>query len=159
MIKTQINTKSIARIAAIQTIYQLNCEVKKVDIDILLFKVREFYKDKDLNSDYELNKNSKLKLRPSYTHLNELVRFTYKYLAQIDGIIIQYLTHASSNTNLAKLLLATLRVAICEIKYFPNTPSKVIISEYTDIASNMIDLKEIGFVNSLLDKCTTDCRL
>lgn len=158
MIKTQINTKSISRIAAVQTIYQFENDKNTSDIDTLLLRIREFYKDKDLKSDYELDKTSKLKLRPSYNYLNGLVKFTHENLEEIDQIIEKHLTNEWNLKNLPKLLFATLRVAVCELKYFPETPSKVIINEYTDIASDMLDSGEVGFVNSVLDKYASDCR-
>lgn len=158
MTKTQINTKSISRIAAVQTIYQFENDKNTSDIETLLLRIREFYKDKDLKSDYDLDTTSKLKLRPSYNYLNELVKFTYENLEEIDQIIEKHLTNEWNIQNLPKLLFATLRVAVCELKYFPETPSKVIINEYTDIASDMLDSGEIGFVNSLLDKYASGCR-
>ncbi len=158
MTKTQINTKSISRIAAVQTIYQFENDKNTSDIDTLLLRIRDFYKDKDLKSDYELDKLSKLKLRPSYNYLNELVKFTHENLEEIDKIIEIHLTNEWNIQNLPKLLFATLRVAVCELKYFPETPSKVIINEYTDIASDMLDSGEVGFVNSVLDKYASECR-
>lgn len=158
MTKTQINTKSISRIAAVQTIYQFENDKNTSDIDTLLLRIRDFYKDKDLKSDYELDKLSKLKLRPSYNYLNELVKFTHENLKEIDEIIEIHLTNEWNLKNLPKLLFAMLRVAVCELKYFPETPSKVIINEYTDIASDMLDSGEVGFVNSVLDKYASECR-
>lgn len=158
MTKTQINTKSISRIAAIQTIYQFENEKNTSDIETLLLRMVEFYKDKDIKSDYELDKTSKLKLRPSYNYLNELVKFTHENIQEIDQIVEKHLTNEWNLQNLPKLLFATLRVAVCELKYFPETPSKVIINEYTDIASDMLDSGEVGFVNSVLDKYASDCR-
>ncbi len=158
MTKTQINTKSISRIAAIQTIYQFENEKNTSDIETLLLRMVEFYKDKDIKSDYELDKTSKLKLRPSYNYLNELVKFTHENIQEIDQIVEKHLTNEWNLQNLPKLLFATLRVAVCELKYFPKTPSKVIINEYTDIASDMLDSGEVGFINSVLDKYASDCR-
>ena len=158
MTKTQINTKSISRIAAIQTIYQYENNDSTSDIETLLLRIVEFYKDKDIKSDYELDKESKLKLRPSYNYLNELVKFTHENIQEIDKVVEKHLTNEWNLQNLPKLLFATLRVAVCELKYFPETPSKVIINEYPDIASDMLDSGEVGFVNSVLDKYASDCR-
>ncbi|MDP4708471.1 MAG: transcription antitermination factor NusB [Rickettsiaceae bacterium] len=151
MAKAQLNTKSIARIAAIQALYQFENENNNSDIETILLRIIDFYKDNDIKNDYELEKNSKLKLRPSYNYLSELVNITHEHLAEIDAIIQQHLTKEWTLDSLPKLLSATLRVAICEIKYFPETPSKVILNEYTDIAGDMLDEGEVGFVNSVLD--------
>jgi transcription antitermination protein NusB len=156
MSKNQINAKSIARIAAIQTIYQVGDE--NCDINSLLLRIRTFYQDNDINDDYEIEKTNKVKLRPSYNYLSELVKFTYENLEEIDKIIQLYLASEWSIKSLPKLLLAILRVAVCEVKYFPETPHKVIINEYTDIASDMLDSGEVGFVNSMLDKYASSCR-
>lgn len=148
----QLNNKSIARIAAIQTLYQYDENILKNDIDTLLFQIIEFYRDKDLKSDYEIDAKSSLRLKPSFTHLKELVKYTYENLEEIDKIIAQYITNEETIKTLSKLIIATLRVSFCEIKYFPETPRNVIINEYTDIASDMLGEGQIGFVNSLLDK-------
>jgi N utilization substance protein B len=158
MNKPQLNTKSIARIAAIQTLYQFKNDNNDSDIDSVLLRIIDFYKDQDIQSDHDLQKNPKLKLRPSYAYLKELVKFTHENLQEIDAIIETYLTKEWTLESLPKLLFATLRVAICEIKYFPETPHKVILNEYTDIASDMLDETEIGFINSVLDNYATSNR-
>ncbi|MDG1437040.1 MAG: transcription antitermination factor NusB [Rickettsiaceae bacterium] len=155
MSKPQLNTKSIARIAAIQALYQFKNDTNDSDIDTILLRIIDFYKDQDVKSDHDLQSNTKLKLKPSYNHLKELVKFAHENLEEIDALIQQYLTKEWTLASLPSLLHATLRVAICEIKYFPETPYKVILNEYTDIASNMLDDSEIGFVNSVLDNYAT----
>jgi N utilization substance protein B len=156
--KPQLNTKSLARIAAVQTLYQFKNDNNDCDIDTVLLKTIEFYKDHEVKNDHELEKDSTLKLKPSYNHLKELVKFTHDNLEEIDSIIETHLTKQWNLNNLPKLLHAILRVAICEIKYFPETPHKVILNEYTDIASDMLDDGEIGFVNSMLDNYSSNTR-
>lgn len=148
----QLNSKSIARIAAIQTIYQYETLDRTVDINTLLTNVINFYKDNDVKSDHEINSLSNLKLKPSISYMNELVEFTSNNLVQVDKIIEEHLSAEWTLEKLPKLLLAILRVSVSEIKYFPETPRKVVINEYTDIASEMVDDSQVGFVNSLLDK-------
>jgi len=157
---SQVNTKSISRIAAIQILYQFENENYKGDddIDTLLMRIMDFYKNEDVKSDHDLAKDSRLKLRPSYNYLKGLVTFTCDNIDEIDKIIEQHLTQVWTLKNLPKLLYATLRVAICEIKYFPEIPRKVILNEYTDISANMLDDKEVGFVNSVLDSYATSTR-
>lgn len=154
MAHSKLNSKSISRIAAIQILYQFENDSYKGedDIDTLLLRIMDFYKNEDVKSDHDISSKSKLKLRPSYNYLKELVNTTHNNIDEIDKIIEQHLTKAWTLKNLPKLLYATLRVAISEIKFFPEIPRKVILNEYTDIAANMLDDKEVGFVNSVLDK-------
>ena len=152
MLSSQLNSKSIARIAAIQTLYQFETDKHNTNIETLLLQIIDFYRDKDIKSDYELDSKSVLKLKPSFNYLKELVKYTHDHLEEIDQIIENHLSNEWTINNLPKLLFATLRVSICEMKYFPETPRNVIINEYTDIASDMLDEGQVGFVNSVLDK-------
>jgi N utilization substance protein B len=146
----QISTKSIARIAAIQTLYQFASSKGNSDVNTILLRMKEFYKDAGFKSDHDIDVNSKIKLRPSYSYLDELVKYTYDNLSMIDEIVSNLLTKEWTISTMPMLLHAVLRVAICELKFFPETPRKVIINEYTDIASDMLDENEVGFVNSVL---------
>ena len=152
MLSSQLNSKSIARIAAIQTLYQFETDKHNTNIETLLLQIIDFYRDKDIKSDYELDSKSVLKLKPSFNYLKELVKYTHDNIEELDQIIENHLSNEWTINNLPKLLFATLRVSICEMKYFPETPRNVIINEYTDIASDMLDEGQVGFVNSVLDK-------
>lgn len=145
-----ISTKSIARIAAIQTLYQFASSKGSSDAKTILLRMKEFYKDAGVKSDHDIDVNSKIKLRPSYGYLDELVKYTCDNLPTIDEIVSSLLTKEWTINTMPMLLHAVLRVAICELNYFPETPRKVIINEYTDIASDMLDENEVGFVNSVL---------
>lgn len=155
MTKIQLNSKSIARIAAIQTIYQLGNSQNDSDIETLLLRIIDFYKDKEVKNDHEIHRDTNMKLKPSYSFLKELVHYSYENIEEINEIITSYLIDDWTLKSLPKLLLATLQVSICEIIYFPDTPRNVIINEYTDIANDMLDLGEVGFVNSVLDNYST----
>jgi N utilization substance protein B len=152
MLNSQLNSKSIARIAAIQTLYQFENDKQDTNIETLLLQIVDFYRDKDIKSDYEIDSKSLLKLKPSFNYLKELVKHTHDNIQEIDQIIANYLNNEWTIKSLPTLLCATLRVSICEMKYFPETPRNVIINEYTDIASDMLDEAQIGFVNSVLDR-------
>ena len=73
----QISTKSIARIAAIQTLYQFASSKNTPDINSVALKIKEFYKDINFKSDHDIDQKSKLKLKPSYSYLDELVKYTH----------------------------------------------------------------------------------
>ena len=52
MFNSQLNSKSIARIAAIQTLYQFENDKQDTDIETLLLQIIDFYRDKYIKSDY-----------------------------------------------------------------------------------------------------------
>ena len=49
-----------------------------------------------------------------------------------------------------------LKMAICEIKYFPSIPVKVTINEYLEIAKEYSTPKSSIFINGILDKLVKD---
>ena len=93
----QISTKSIARIAAIQTLYQFASSQDTLDINSVLLRIKEFYKDVDFKSDHDIDQKSTLKLKPSYSDLEELVKYTYNNLLEIDKEISKYFPNHKSS--------------------------------------------------------------
>jgi N utilization substance protein B len=152
MSKNKINTKTIARIAAIQAIYQYQNNDSQVNISKVTENILNFYQNSDLTKDFDLNEKTPIKIKMSQSYFRELVQFTQDNLSSTNLLIADYLTEQWNIDKLPILLKSILQVAICELKYFPETPKKVIINEYTDIASDMINDQEIAFVNSILDK-------
>ena len=152
MSSKQINTKTIARIAAIQTLYQYHSSNYELNIDLLVQKMIEFYRNGELQDDFALIETDLIKVKPSASYFTSLVKFTTEHLDQIDQIIITYLDKKGDVDNLSMLLLASLRVGVCELQFFPEVPNKVVINEFTDITSEMLSENEVGFMNSILDK-------
>ncbi|MCC8400039.1 MAG: transcription antitermination factor NusB [Rickettsia endosymbiont of Platyusa sonomae] len=156
MTSGKINTKTIARIAAVQAIYQYKPEDTKHNIEKIIQQIIQFYQDEraanslTTNLTASLNKPIKVKLSISYFEL--LVKSVVVNLPQIDKMISRHLTAEWQITSLPVLLLALLRVAICELQFFPNVPNKVVINEFTDITNDMLSEGEVGFVNSVLDR-------
>lgn len=148
----KINTKTIARIAAIQSVYQYQGSDKTISIDRVTENILSFYQNRELVVDLEVRTTKQVKVKPSIGYFKELVKLTIEHLEQIDQVITGHLSSGWTIEKLPKILLAILEVAICELKFFPEVPTKVIINEYTDIASDMASDQEIAFVNSVLDK-------
>ncbi len=144
----KVNSKTIARIAAVQTIYQYKPEDLNQSIDLIIQQMIQLYQSEQITNN--LNKPIKIKLGIGYFKL--LVKSVILNLPQIDKIILRHLTSKWQITSLPILLLALLRVAICELQFLPDVPSKVVINEFTNITSNMLNENEIGFVNAVLDR-------
>ena len=53
---------------------------------------------------------------------------------------------------IATLDLVLMKMAVCELKYFPTVPVKVSINEYIDISKIYSTPKSKDFVNGVLDK-------
>lgn len=145
-----INTKTIARIAAIQALYQYQINNNSQNVDELIYNISNYYKDEESKEDLEIADSSKIKLNISL--FSNIVKFAIENIDSIDKVILDSLSEAWKWENLHITLIALLRAAICELRYFPETPYKVVINEFTDIASDMLKDVEVPFVNSVLDK-------
>ena len=69
--------------------------------------------------------------------------------------------HLSKDINLKKtdkLLKIILFAAIFELMFKHNTPKKVIISEYLLAAEHFLEKIQIGYLNAILDKISTELR-
>ncbi|WP_375326722.1 transcription antitermination factor NusB [Candidatus Tisiphia endosymbiont of Nemotelus uliginosus] len=149
--QNKISSKTIARIAAVQLMYQYQLEVPAPNINLLMQQMIQFYQDERARN----NSNNSIKVKFSISYFEALVKCVVLKLAQIDNIIIKYLASEWAITNLPILLVALLRVAVCELLYFPHVPRKVIINEFTDIGSDMVNDHEVAFINSILDNIAT----
>ena len=69
----------------------------------------------------------------------------------LDQEITEFLDPEFTLQKIENITKQILRVAIFEIKYFDEIPAKVIISEYTDIASSFDGESRVKFVNSILE--------
>lgn len=150
--QNQISSKTIVRIAAVQLMYQYQLEVPPPNINLLMQQMIQFYQDERARN----NSNNSIKVKFSISYFEALVKCVVLKLAQIDNIIIKYLASEWVITNLPILLVALLRVAVCELLYFPHVPRKVIINEFTDIGSDMVNDHEVAFINSILDNIATN---
>ncbi|HJD62713.1 MAG TPA: transcription antitermination factor NusB [Rickettsia endosymbiont of Degeeriella rufa] len=145
MSSNKINKKSIARIAAIQAIYQHMLR-NNDNIDDIIENVLSFYRNDTSITD------SPIKISLTISHFKMLVKLVFENIDKIDEIISNHLVNDKNQNHIPILLQALLRNGICELLFFPDIPTKVIINEYTDIANDMLNDHEIGFVNSILDK-------
>lgn len=151
----KIHSKTISRIAAVQVLYQYEFFNQQEDIETLIKKVDVFYKDEESIEELSKSKTT-IKIKVNFSYFSSLVLEVLQNVSLIDEIIRNYLILPWKIENLPILLLSVLRVGICELKFFPDIPSKVSVNEFTGIASSMLEQKEISFVNSILDNMAKD---
>ena len=135
----KINSKTIARIASVQLFYQYEILDRVKSMNYLINDIESYYNDPEIIEDFEL---CEVKLHLNY--FRTLVHLTFVNLQDIDSLI-----ELKVRKNANYVAGAILRIGICEMKYITTTPTKVVINEYTNIASSFIAGVEI--VNSVLD--------
>ena len=99
-------------------------------------------------ADVELNE-SQLDEIIDRKYLNEMVKNVELNKSTIDELISKYAKNWTIN-RMAKVDLAILRLAVCEILYVPNIPTKVSINEAIELAKLYCDDKSPKFINGIL---------
>lgn len=145
----KISTKTIARIAAVQALYEYSINNNTQNIDELFVNTLNNYSLKDFHSLFDVPDNVIVKLHKNY--LKELLNQTINNIDKIDNIIANFLAAGWKFSAMHLSLVAILRVAVAELIYFPEVPFKVVIDEFTTLASEIVKQHEVAFVNSLLD--------
>ena len=152
VISTQklMTNKTVARIAAVQFYYAISLSAdqdndKFSDWLFSFHKKREDYitEDEEFGNDYPQHINK------AFFELLKNNLSTYK--AELEDIIKKYLTSNKQWDHNNIVLISVLACGLCELNYIPSTPLKVVVNEFTNIAANMLNDKEIAFVNFVLD--------
>ena len=144
--------KSISRLAAVQAIYQyllLGYKTHEdVHVDILKYYEDDFV---DEGIEHEESINS--------VFFRELFTQWVENKDKVDEIIINSVFHNSKQEFdiLYIGIYSIISSAIVEILYH-NTPYKVLVNEYTNIASMLLEDNKVGFINSILDKLSTQIK-
>lgn len=152
-----INSKSLARIGAVQVLYYhllLSIPFSQQGLDDTMAFIEGYYKtfgkvkiDLELPSDifYCANLNVEL-LRVLVTHARE-------HLIEIDALLRVHLFDQWTLDKLHPLLLSLLRCAIAELKFCHTASFKIVINEFVNIATEMLsNTGETNFVNGVLDR-------
>lgn len=142
MIKKNINTpRHVARIAAVQALYQL--EQTQENVQAIIRHMIEA----DFNSLKEQGYTD-----PEMELFKELVEKTPFLLAEIDPLIEKFLQDAWRLDRLSYTLRAILRLATFELKYFPTISEKIILNEYIEMTKEFSENRsEVSFVNGIID--------
>ena len=132
-----IVSKSAARIAAVQIIYNILTSSKPID---QVFNEYLLSFKKDLENQFDIKT-----LDDNYLELI-LSNFDYNY----DQILERYLTKDWKIERISNVDKAILYTGITELKLNSSLSKNIIISEYIEIAQQMCG--ENNFINKVLDK-------
>lgn len=145
-------SRSTARLAAVQALY--DAEVTGDSVDVLLkdfidhgIGSRAIVTDEEDESETEVALTA-----PDPLLLAAILRGSLAQAEKLDGIVAQALTGDWSIERLEQVLRAILRAAAFELTNMPDTPVRVVISEYVDIAGAFYAGPEPGLVNAVLDR-------
>jgi N utilization substance protein B len=141
-------TRSAARLAAVQALYQQ--EMEATPLPQLL---REFH-DHRLGATIEDAQYHEAER----DFFDDVVTGAGARRDEIDGLIGDRLAEGWALERLDRPMRAILRAGVYELIARPDVPVATVISEYVDVAHAFYDKRESGFVNGLLDAVAKQAR-
>jgi transcription antitermination protein NusB len=140
--------RSTARLAAVQALYQL--ELSGGDPEQV---ITEFY-------GHRLDEvvDGVALVKPDPALFSDLVRGVAQHRRDLDDMIAAVLVEDWTIERLETLLACILRAGAHELADRPDTPARVVISEYVDLADAFYAEKETGLVNGVLDRLARELR-
>ena len=140
--------RSVARLAAVQALYQM--EVSGVGVDAV---VREF-SDQRFGGDIE----GSVMAEADEAFFAEIVRGVVQAQGVIDQAIAKRLATGWRLDRIDATLRAILRAGAYELSLRDDVPTEVAIDEYVEITKSFFEGPEPGFVNAALDAIARDRR-
>ena len=135
------NKKSSARLFAVQILFEMEINGKKIN------NILERLTDEYLIEISRLNKKEKA----DKNHLNKILKGVTKNQKDIDTDIKDNLI-GWSLSRIDSVSRAILRSALYELRECNDIPVKVIIDEYIEISKSFFEGEEPNFINGILDK-------
>jgi transcription antitermination protein NusB len=147
--KKRSKSRSVARLAAVQALYQLDME--KSGIAKLL---AEFHAHR-LGAEIDDVQYAGAEV----DFFDDIVSGVDARRAEIDAMIESKLGDQWKISRLDKTMLQILRAGIYELIARPDVPKASVIGEYIDVAHAFFDEKDAKFANGLLDAVAKEVRV
>ena len=141
--------RSAARLAAVQALYQMDLTQK--DLNEIFAEFESHWMGREIEGDT---------YNPAEVGLfHEIVQGVLDHQRQIDPLVDDALSKGWPLARIETVMRAIMRAGSFELLHAPETPVKVVVSEYVNMASAFYDRAEVNMVNAVLDKIAKDVRL
>jgi len=141
-------SRSTARLAAVQALYQKQMEGTK------LAKLLDEFHQHRLGAEIEDVKFADAEV----DFFDDIVTGTLARQEEIDSLLEARLAKGWSLARLDKAMLQILRAGTYELLARTDVPVKAVINEYVDVAHAFFEEREAKFVNGILDNLAKDVR-
>lgn len=142
------HARSVARLAAVQALYQM--EVSNAGVEAVIREFTEHRFDRDVEG--------MTLAAADEAFFAEVVRGVVAHQRQVDAAIVKRLAENWRLERLDATVRAILRAGVFELEHRPEIPTEVVIDEYVELAKSFFDGPEPGFVNGALDGVAQDVR-
>ena len=148
MSATRSRSRSAARLAAVQALYQMEME------DTPLAKLLHEFHEHRLGATIEDQTYEQAEV----DFFDDIVSGADARREEIDALIAARLAEGWSLKRLDRPMRAILRAGTYELLARADVPAASVINEYLDVAHAFYDKRETGFVNGLLDAIAKEIR-
>ena len=148
MSATRSRSRSAARLAAVQALYQM--EMEGTPLARLLHEFHEHRLGATIEDETYADAEQDF--------FDDVVAGVDARREEIDGLIAGRLAEGWSLERLDRPMRAILRAGTYELIARPDVPAASVINEYLDVAHAFYDKRETGFVNGLLDAIAKSAR-
>jgi N utilization substance protein B len=145
--------RSVARLAAVQALYQM--EVSGAGAESVIREFAEHRFDRDLPAE---GGESVTLAAADEAFFGALVRGVVANQGEIDVAVARRLASGWRLERLDATVRAILRAGAYELAHRPDVPIEVAIDEYVELAKSFFEGPEPGFVNGALDAVAQDVR-
>lgn len=145
--------RSVARLAAVQALYQMETAGAGVETVIREFDEHRF--SRDLPSEDGEGPRLADADEPFFA---EVVRGVVSQQAELDRAVAKRLAKAWRLDRLDATARAILRAGAFELNHRRDIPTEVVIDEYVELAKAFFEGAEPGFINAALDGVARDAR-
>ena len=145
--------RSVARLAAVQALYQM--EVSSAGAEAVIREFTEHRFDRDVPS--ESGEGMTL-AQADEAFFADLVRGVVQHQKAIDSAVVKRLAAGWKLERLDATVRAILRAGAYELSRRADVPTEVVIDEYVELAKSFFEGPEPGFVNGALDAVAQDVR-
>lgn len=145
-------TRTVARLAAVQALYQM--EVSSVGVEAVIKEFTEHRFDRAIDGEGE----SETLAAADEAFFADLVRGVVSRQGEVDVAVVKRLAAGWRLERLDATVRAILRAGAFELEHRPDVPTEVIIDEYVELAKSFFEGPEPGFVNGALDGVAKDVR-
>ena len=147
-IRDRSRSRSAARLAAVQALYQQ--EMEQIPIPALLHEFHHHRLGATIEGvEYE---------DAEVDFFDDVVRGVHARSAELDALIAGKLAKGWSLARLDKPMRQILRAGSYELAARIDVPTGSVISEYVEVAKAFYDKREAAFVNGLLDSIAKEVR-
>lgn len=148
------NQRSVARLAAIQALYQM--EVSGVGVEAVIREFADHRFDRGVEGDAATEGDMMASADEGF--FAELIRGVVENQREIDAAVIKRLASGWRLERIDATVRAILRSGAFELAHRPDVPTEVVIDEYVELTKSFFEGPEPGFVNGALDAVARDVR-